>query len=74
MSILILHCSGLVRVVACSKVDAGVEVGGSLLSAHPFLLCLRRLYQLPLFIETYNALRMVACLCPRGSAGFTWSN
>ena len=38
MSIVILHCSGLLHVVACSKVDAGVEAGGSLLSAHPFLL------------------------------------
>ena len=37
-SIVILHCSGLLRVVECSKVDAGVEAGGSLLSTHPFLL------------------------------------
>ena len=36
----ILHCSGLLCVVACSEVDAGVEVGGSLLSAHSFLLWL----------------------------------
>ena len=40
MSIVILHCSGLLRVVACSEVEARVEAGGSLLSAHPFLLCL----------------------------------
>ena len=32
--------SGLLHVVACSEVDAGVEAGGSLLSARPFLLCL----------------------------------
>ena len=32
--------SGLLCVVACSEVDAGVQAGGSLLSAHPFLLCL----------------------------------
>ena len=38
MSIVILHCSGLLYVVACSEV--GVEAGGSLLSANPFLLCL----------------------------------
>ena len=37
-SIVILHCSGLLNVVACSEVEAGVEAGGSLLSAHPFLL------------------------------------
>ena len=39
-SIAILHCSGLLRVIACSEVDAGVKAGGLLLSAHPFLLCL----------------------------------
>ena len=39
-SIVILHCSGLLRVVACSKVDAGVKAGGLLLSAHLFLLWL----------------------------------
>ena len=38
MSIVILHCSRLLHVVACSEVEAGVEAGGSLLSAHPFLL------------------------------------
>ena len=38
MSIVILHCSGLLRVVACSKVDAGVEARDLLLSVHPFLL------------------------------------
>ena len=40
MSIVILHCSGLLHVVACSKVDAGVKAGDLLLSAHLFLLCL----------------------------------
>ena len=39
MSIVILHCSGLLCVVACSEIDAGVEARGSLLSVHPFLLC-----------------------------------
>ena len=38
MSIVILHCPGFLRVIACSKIDAGVEAGGSLLTAHPFLL------------------------------------
>ena len=33
--------SGLLHVAACSEVDAGVETGGSLLSAHLFLLFLR---------------------------------
>ena len=37
-SIVILHWSGLLRVVACSEVEVGVEEEGSLLSAHSFLL------------------------------------
>ena len=37
-TIAILHCSGLLCVVACSEVEAGVEAEGSLLSAHPFIL------------------------------------
>ena len=40
MSIVILHSSGLMCVGACSEVDAEVEAGGLLFSAHPFLLCL----------------------------------
>ena len=34
----ILHSLGLLHVVACSEVDAGIEAGGSLLSVHRYLL------------------------------------
>ena len=40
MSIVVLHCLGLLCVVACSEVDAVIEAGGLLLSAQPFLLCM----------------------------------